>query len=95
MKMNEYKICCEKCFESIGKEHTGAAWLWLDLCAIKNEDDNLIILEAQDFPGLGTLEKSGYLISTESDSLLYIKLKGCMKTEDGELFVCVKEGYHD
>ena len=93
--MTKYFICCQKCFEKIGKHNTKAAKLWMDFCAIHLEESGLIILKSVDFPELRTLETLGFLVSTDHENYLYIRVKGHMTTTIGEHFFCVKEGRHE
>jgi len=94
MQMSKYFICCEKCFETIGKKNTKAARLWMDFCAMKLQNGEVVEIETQDFPELRVLENLGFLISTEKKNSLAVRIKGHMSTEEGEHFFCVKEGRH-
>lgn len=95
MKMSEkYFICCEECFEKIGKKSTSAARLWMDLCAIECQY-GLINFKAFDDPALRTLETSGYIITTDKPKHINVRLIGRMETEEGQPFFCSKEGLHE
>lgn len=94
MNSNKYFICCEKCFETIGRTNTRAARIWMDFCAMYLEN-GLFGLDF-DFGEIGVLERLGFLVSYENpDSSLAIRVKGHMNSVTGEHFFCVKEGCHD
>ncbi len=95
MKMsNKYFVCCEECFENIGKRSTAAARLWMDLCALDCQY-GLTNLKGHDNPALRTLEMSGYVLTTDKPKHVCIQLRGRMETEDGQPFFCSKEGLHE
>lgn len=93
--MSKYFICCEKCFETIGKRNTRAAKLWMDFCAAILEYGKVILIQSPDFPELRVLETMGFLVSTEHSNSLAVKVNGHMNSEDGENFFCAKEGRHE
>lgn len=93
--MTKYFICCEKCFEEIGKKNTRAARLWMDFCAVRLEKGSPVLLENQDFPELRVLETLGFLTSTDLQDSLSVRINGHMNTEDGDHFFCAREGRHD
>lgn len=95
MKMSNYFICCEECFETIGKRNTNAARLWMDVCALKLEKGEVVELQLGDFAELRILEMLGYVVSTEKENCIVLKINGHMYTEDGQHFFCVKEGRHE
>lgn len=95
MQMSKYFICCEKCFEMIGKRNTRAARCWMDFCAHYLEHGEVIFMKNKDFPELRILELMGFLISTDNKDGTAICVKGHMNTEDGEHFFCVKDGCHE
>jgi len=95
MKMNDYFVCCEQCFEVIGKRNTRAARLWMDLCSMILESGEPVFFLSSDFPELRVLETLGFLVSTDLDDSLAIRIHGHMSTLDGEHFFCVKEGRHE
>ncbi len=95
--MTKYFICCEKCFEVVGKKSTKAARLWMELCAFQMNSGEIMCLSNCDwneFDELFILESLGYLVSTETEEDVSFKLNGHLKTEDDEHFFCVKEGIH-
>lgn len=94
MLMNKYFICCERCFEIIGRKNTGAAKLWMNLCALCMQRGNLLEIYTRDLPELRQLETLGFLVTTDKSDNLAIKLKGHCMTEQGEDFFCIKDGNH-
>ena len=94
MKMTKYFICCEKCFELAAKRSPNAAKLWMDFCAIKLEEGEVICLH-KNFPELRSLETMGFLVSTDLEDSIAVRINGHMTTEDGEHYFCIKEGNHE
>lgn len=92
--MSKYFVCCEKCFETIGKRNTRAARLWMDFCAHYLEYGEVIYMKNREFPELRILETMGFLVSTETEHGTAIKVKGHI-LDDDEHFFCIKEGDHD
>jgi hypothetical protein len=95
MPASNYFICCEQCFEAIGRRNTNAARLWMDLCAMRLATSEVFTLKTSDFPELRILETLGFVVSTEKPQSLAIRLKGHMNTVGGEDFFCVKAGRHE
>lgn len=93
--MSKYFICCEQCFETIGKIDTKSAKLWMDFCAMHLEKGEVLTLHPLDFEEIRTLEVLGFLVSTELEKTLAIRINGHMKTDEGEDFFCAKEGNHE
>lgn len=92
---NKYFMCCEKCFEEIGKIDTRAARFWMDLCAMRLEYGEIVHVKSPDLPELRKLELMGFIVSTEKPNNLSLRIKGHCHNEDGEHFFCIKEGQHD
>lgn len=93
MRMTKYFICCQQCFELIGKKSTKAAKAWMDICALRLEVGEIFEVE-KDLPEIRTLEQLGFLVSTDKPSTAVIKVHGHIIAENGEHFFCVKEGKH-
>jgi len=93
METSKYFICCERCFESICRESTRAAKVWMDYCAHQLSIGQTI--KAQDSPEIKKLEVMGFIVSTEIDTGLLIRVNGHMNTMDGEHYFCVKAGHYD
>ncbi len=98
MLMDKYFVCCEQCFEKIGKRNTKAARMWLDLCALKVDQtakvEDFIILENHDFPELRVLEMLGFVLSTDRPQSLAIKVNGHYQTHEGQDMFCLEKGMH-
>ncbi len=93
--MSKYFTCCTECFDSIGRRSTRASRLWMDLCADTMTHGAILNMRTLDFPELRTLEKLGYLVSTDKEHTLGVRLNGYMKSEDHQHFFCIKEGRHE
>lgn len=94
MPMSKYFICCEKCFEEIAKTDTSASKLWMDICN-NTIIDKSNVCALKDFPELRRLELMGFIITTDVEDFIEIKLIGLTKTPEGEDFICGKDGKHD
>lgn len=93
--MTNYYSCCEDCFDTIAQRNTTAAKLWMDLCAMRLCTSEVFALKTEDFPELRILEVLGYVVSSETDQYIKIKMQGYYKNSDDVDLFCVKEGYHD
>ena len=91
--MSKYFICCETCFQSIGEKNTKCARLWMDICASKLEYGEIV--KSYDLPEIKELEEMGFIISTEQNDYIKVKIQGHIQTHDGENFFCIKEGRHE
>lgn len=94
MKMSRYFVCCERCFEDIGKENTAAAKLWMDLCALYLQRGQVVFARTLDFPELRTLELLEFVVTTDQPDRLLIRIEGYCKTDDGQDFFCRHGGHH-
>lgn len=95
MKMAKYFICCEQCLENIARNSTNAARIWMDLCAINVKKGNPFPLLTIDFPELRALEQMGFIVTTDQNGKLMIRLNGRCLTDDGYDFFCLRHGDHD
>lgn len=93
MEANKYFVCCEQCFESICRESTRAAKLWMDYCAHQLSVGQIVELEDRDSPEIQKLETMGFIVSTETDTRLLVRVNGHISTLDGEHYFCVKAGH--
>ena len=92
MKMSKYFICCEECFRNIGLRNTKAAKLWMEFCAMRMEMNGVFLLDPKNIAELRILENMGYIVSTDQNEYVAVKVKGYMNSERGEPFFCVKVG---
>lgn len=94
MKMHKkYFVCCDKCFEALGKENTMCASLWLTVCALRMKFGHVIPIIAEDFPELTTLEAMRYVITHEIGDKLFLKVKGHNIDDNGQNFFCIDEAH--
>jgi len=66
----------------------------MDFCSDYLESAGAILVNEKEMTKLKILEEMGYVISTEFEDSIAVKLKGHMSTEDGDHFFCIKEGDH-
>ncbi len=96
MKMTRYFICCEKCFEAIGKRSTRAAKMWMDVCTMRLQYGQPFRLKTARSSELRILETMGFLVSTdEEEDCIAVRVNGHMTTEEDEHFFCIKGGKHE
>lgn len=95
MKMSKYFVACEDCFECIAKKSTNAGRLWLDLCDLSTRKGLIFKIKCDDFIELRTLERLGFLCTTEEKEHLIIKMYGHGNTVTGEDYFCPLAGKHD
>lgn len=92
---DKYFMCCERCFGILGRKSSNAAKIWMDICAVSlNVDRDVVSIEGYD-KEVRVLEKSGFVISTELDSGLWVKVKGHYTTSNGEHYFCSRDGKHE
>lgn len=87
-------MCCEKCFHLIAKADPAASKAWMHLCKVSCEFPGAIIV-AYDRPNFRTLERMGFILTTEKgddDSQIIIKLMGQREAASG-FFFCKDEGH--
>ena len=91
----KYFMCCEKCFQILGRKSTDAAKIWMDICAVSlNVQRDVVSIEGYD-KEVRVLEKNGFVISTELDYGMYVKVKGHYETTTGEHYFCSRDGRHE
>ncbi len=90
MMESDYSRCCDSCFDEIAKVDSSAANIWMQLCCIQSDNVDFIELY-YDFPELRTLEKTGYVLSTERGSSICVKLLGWRDNQ--EPYFCIKEDH--
>ncbi len=97
MKMTNYFICCEQCFEEIGKVNTRAAKLWMDLCTLHMEKGGSFCLGLyMQNDELMILENLCFLVSSENSELgIGVQMKGYIEDYEGQPCFCKKEGRHE
>lgn len=92
--MNKYTMCCEKCFQAIAQTNTIAAKIWMDFCAFAAENSQPLKILHPDFPELRELENQGFLVSTDQDDSILIRLNGNVKNQFGDHWFCINGTTH-
>ncbi len=95
MEMSKSFVCCERCFNEIGNRSGRCVRLWMDLCAMYCARGGAFDILTPDLPYLRMLERLGFVISTENDYGLLIKVLGYCISRDGEPCFCIKGGRHE
>ncbi len=86
MKMSNAFLCCDTCFEAIGKRNTKAAKLWIDLCSIFIEEEGPFDLIIDDELLLRQVELLGYIITTDNGHFIGVKVLGFQQDAEGVYF---------
>jgi len=86
MKMSKPGICCDRCFECIAKRNVEAAKLWLDLCDIQEGCPGIFGLRTSDFSSLRLLELLGFILTTDTPQIIFVKVKGQKQDALGTFF---------
>lgn len=87
--------CCEKCFEDLARKSTGAAKIWLNICALCEEaETSFARIRFTDFPELRELEMMGFVTTLEQPPYLLIKINGLNTADSGNYF-CIKGKDHE
>jgi len=94
MQMSKYFICCEQCFETICRKNTRAGKVWMDICAMHMSIGEIFLIENTESQELKYLENLGFLISTDTNNGILLRIKGHIFTDDGQDFFCLKGGNH-
>lgn len=76
LKENFNVICCDLCFEKIGKKSPKAARLWLDLCDLHEYYKGVFSIAKFTNPELKQLENLGFLVTHENEHNLLVKMEG-------------------
>lgn len=87
--------CCPKCFENIAHVSPSAAKLWIDMCEFKSfSGRDPVIKDKYHGNALIWLENYRYIISTDNDKRIIVKLNGLNKDESGEDLYCMEIEKH-
>jgi hypothetical protein len=92
--MSKYFVCCEECFHTLGKKKAKLVRLWMDLCTMYCAANRSVYLDEQIIPNLRNLENLGFVVSTECNNGLLIKVMGHCVSNEGERCFCIKGGDH-
>lgn len=85
MKMNDPAICCSKCFDVIARRNQKAAQFWLQLCDLE-KTHGLFGIKCNDTPAMRDLELMKFIITTETNSTILIKVLNKQTDEQGPFF---------
>jgi len=85
MKMSKPGLCCDNCFGLIARRSTSAARLWLDLCDLQMQSQQFG-LRTLDFPTLRLLEILGFILTTDIQGVIIVKVKGRVDDTLGTYF---------
>lgn len=96
MKKNKEKfLCCEKCFYDICKLDIPTARIWIRICDIYEKvKSNVFSINIPDFEELRILENNGFLVTTETNEELIVKLNGVRNDNAGTYF-CIRDSHDD
>lgn len=87
MQMSESFLCCDACFERLAKISVKAAKLWIDLCAIYTYEEGVFHVVFDDDEGhFVTLERLGYIITTDIDKGVVVNVSGQRFDHIGEYY---------
>jgi hypothetical protein len=87
--------CCPKCFQSIAHLNTRAAKLWVDMCEyVSFTGNNIVLKDKYCGEDLIDLEKFGYIISTDDETRIIVKLNGLTQDENEEDLYCLEVEQH-
>lgn len=92
MKMTDYTLCCDQCVREIADKSVPAAMLWLDLCCTSKETNRV---KSRYISSLWVLEHMGFLVSTEDNQGVAVKLCGRVRLSGGDEYFCLRHGEHD
>lgn len=87
--------CCPRCFENIALYSTSAAKLWVDMCDYKSfTGQDIVFKDKYCGDDLIWLENFRYIISTDDDNRIIVKLNGLNQDENGEDLYCMEISKH-
>ena len=92
MSMTRYAICCEECYDKICETNKRAARLWLDLCIVQMKNAGPV--NCLDAVELKTLERLGYIKTTEDLEAVKVVVNGHYGARDGNDYFCLLDGNH-
>jgi hypothetical protein len=75
-QLKENFVCCDQCFESIGKRSVKAARLWLELCSLHSFSNGIFSIAQFASKELIELEKMGFILTHEIKDSLLVRMQG-------------------
>lgn len=91
--MRKKSICCSDCFNFIARKSVSAAKLWINLCeSVSNDiekDPVLVIVPDKNYINVfASLERMGFIVTTETLDYLFLKMNGIYSKRIGEICCC-------
>ncbi len=77
-KLSDEIVCCDDCFERIGKVSAKAARLWLDFCDFYSSIKGPFVVSKKPYflKSLKELELLGFLVTHETNDCLIVRMAG-------------------
>ena len=92
--MNKNFTCCQECYDVLREKSSQTADLWMLLCKYRLIEGNIIHCFIPELPELRILENLGFIVTTEKEDIIAVKVRGYLLSVDGEPFFCSKDGNH-
>ena len=91
--MCKKSICCSDCFNFIARNSVSAAKLWMNLCeSVSNDiekDPTIVVVAEENYVHVFTsLERMGFIVTTETSDYLVLKMNGIYSKRIGEICCC-------
>lgn len=86
--------CCVSCFDKIAQKKPKAANLWLNICNVYTSVQGLFAVKNFDTKELRYLERNGFLVTSDDDEYIVIKLKGCLSDSKQNFVYCIEPKNH-
>ena len=93
MKMSREFVCCEKCFEILGRCNVRAAKAWMEVCACYMNHPGVFIVD-HEVEELTILDQHGFVTTTDDLQNIRIKVNGYLTDYYGQHYFCIKDGQH-
>lgn len=81
-------LCCNECFKEIAQKDSGAAKMWLDLCAHYVQNEGRLLLRENRVPWtiplFKTLERLGFISTVDGLDAVSIRVNGYDIIENDE-----------
>lgn len=94
--MVDYNFSCIDCCIDIMQKSKSASKLWLDMCSTCDDEYFYMYMSGEeDEIDIQLLENLGYLVTTETEDYIKIKMNGYIIDEENNAFFCIKNGHHE
>lgn len=87
MRMSEKAVCCPTCFANLCMDNVSVATLWLELCDLHLQH-GIFLIDILDTFELNILENKGFIVSTEKDNYIIVKVLGQQVDEENQIYYC-------